>query len=108
MTTHPDPARADEPTDATPEDRHGGDERDLPRSAPMPDAEDAPRAEDLIPDEPPANAPMIGDPAKKTAIDAPVPAHGLSASPEQRAEGERAEELADRRERDDVEDRRDR
>jgi hypothetical protein len=61
----------------------------------MPDADDAPKADDLAPDAPSAEAPMVGDPDKKTAVEAPVPAHGEMASAEQLAEGEKAVDAAD-------------
>lgn len=67
------PTDADDPTELHVE---GG-------SAVLPDADDAPTAEDLRPEEPPAGAPAIGDPDKKAAIASPVPAHGEMASREQ-------------------------
>lgn len=71
------------------------DRTDRPNADAVPDAADAPRAEDLLPDEPPDEAPVTGDPNKKTAVESPIPSHGMSASSEQLAEGERAEDLAD-------------
>jgi hypothetical protein len=64
-------------------------------SAPLPDADEAPDAEDLVPKAPPSEAPMVGDPDKKPAVAAPVPAHGEMASAEQLAEGEKAVEASD-------------
>lgn len=61
----------------------------------LPDPEDAPRAEDLTPPEPPEGAPVAGDPDQKPAVKAPVPAHGEMASSDQLNEGERAVELAE-------------
>jgi hypothetical protein len=66
-------------------------------SAPLPDADEAPDAEDLVPEAPPAEAPMVGDPDKKPAVAAPVPAHGEMASAEQLAEGEKAVEASEDR-----------
>ena len=63
-------------------------------NAPMPDASEAPDAEDLAPEDPPEAAPSVGNPDKKPAVAAPVPAHGEMASHEQLAEGEAAVEVA--------------
>jgi hypothetical protein len=60
----------------------------------VPDADEAARAEDLAPEEPPTEAPAIGDPDKKPAVSPPVPAHGEMASREQLAEGDAAVEAA--------------
>ncbi|HRW39361.1 MAG TPA: hypothetical protein P5254_16810 [Aquihabitans sp.] len=60
----------------------------------LPDADEAPTAADLAPEEPPSDAPATGDPDKKPAVSPPVPAHGEVASYEQLAEGDRAVEAA--------------
>src|SRR3954470_21319842 len=61
----------------------------------LPDAADAARAEDLVPEDPPSESPADDALAgHKPAVDAPVPAHGEMASMEQLDEGERAVELA--------------
>lgn len=60
----------------------------------MPDADDAAGVADIVPDDPPADAPTIGDPDKKPAVAAPVPAHGEMASAEQLAEGAGAVDAA--------------
>jgi hypothetical protein len=49
----------------------------------VPDADDAATAADLAPEDPPADAPAIGDPDKKPSVSPPVPAHGEMASQEQ-------------------------
>ncbi|HWJ63042.1 MAG TPA: hypothetical protein VNS19_13825 [Acidimicrobiales bacterium] len=61
----------------------------------VPDAGDAARARDLLPEDPPADAPATGDPDKKPAVSPPVPAHGEMASQEQLREGAIAAEAAD-------------
>lgn len=61
----------------------------------VPDADDAPTSEDLVPEEPPGDAPAVGDPNKKTAVEPPVPAHGEMASQEQIREAVIAAEEAD-------------
>jgi len=64
----------------------------------MPDAAEAPAARDLVPEHPPDDA-LTGEPtARKTAVKAPIPAHGEVASAEQLAGGERATEESDRSE----------
>src|SRR3954469_25904497 len=66
-----------------------------PSDPELPDAADAARAEDLVPEDPPADAPTDRKLADhKPAVDAPVPAHGEMASMEQLDEGERAVEMA--------------
>src|SRR3954462_1106012 len=60
----------------------------------LPDPDEAPSAEDLVPAEPPAGATSGAPTRKKPAVGAPVPAHGEMASQEQLDEGERAVELA--------------
>lgn len=62
----------------------------------LPDAEDAPTSDDLVPEDPPADAPVTGDADQKTAVGPPVPAHGEMASREQIREAALAEEEADR------------
>src|SRR3954452_16846138 len=66
----------------------------MPQNPDLPDAQDAPRADDLTPDDPPEDAPTGAPTDKKPAVEAPVPAHGEMASAEQLAEGERAVEAA--------------
>lgn len=61
----------------------------------VPDAEDAPTRDDLAPEDPPEEAPATGDPDKKTAVSAPIPAHGEMASAEQLKEATAAAEEAD-------------
>ncbi len=56
----------------------------------LPDADNAPRADDLVPGDPPAAAPMGPSTDKKPAVAAPVPAHGEMASQQQLDEGQRA------------------
>ena len=63
-------------------------------SAVVPDADDAARAEDLVPEEPSDAAPAIGDPNKKASVSPPVPAHGEMASQEQIREAVLAAEEA--------------
>jgi hypothetical protein len=58
----------------------------------VPDADEAASVADLAPEDPPADAPATGDPDKKPAVAAPVPAHGEMASQEQLDEGEAAVE----------------
>lgn len=60
----------------------------------VPDAEDLPTHEDLAPEDPSEAAPAIGDPDKKPAVPAPVPAHGEMASREQLREAVLAAEEA--------------
>lgn len=61
----------------------------------VPDEQDLPTHEDLAPEEPSAAAPATGDPEKKSAVPAPVPAHGEMASREQIREAVLAQEEAD-------------
>lgn len=61
----------------------------------VPDAEDAPTKDELMPEDPPEDAPATGDPDKKAAVPAPVPAHGEVASREQIREAALAAEEAD-------------
>jgi NADH-quinone oxidoreductase subunit C len=58
------------------------------------DAE-APAAEQLVPEAPPADAPTTGDADRKPAVEAPAPTHGESASAEQLEEGEVAEKVSE-------------
>ena len=58
--------------------------------AAVPDAEDAPKAKDIAPPEPPADAPVTAGTDEAPAVDAPVPSHGEVASAQQLAEGEKA------------------
>jgi len=80
VTTEPDEQRSIETED--------GD-------AVVPDAEDAPKAEELLPEEPADDAPAAGDPDKKPAVAPPVPAHGESASADQIREATEAAEIAE-------------
>ena len=61
----------------------------------VPDADDAARARDLLPEDPPADAPVTGDPDKKPAVASPVPAHGEMASQEQLREAAIAAEASE-------------
>ena len=61
----------------------------------LPDSEDAATADDLVPEDPPGDTPVRADRRTKTAVKAPVNAHGEMASAEQLAEGERAVDAAD-------------
>jgi hypothetical protein len=61
---------------------------------PMPDADDALTADDLLPEDPPADAPTADPTDRKPAVKPPVPTHGEMASREQLEEGERAVDLA--------------
>lgn len=61
----------------------------------LPDAEDAPTSDDLVPEDPPADAPVTGGADQKTAVGPPVPAHGEMASQEQIREAALAEDEAD-------------
>jgi hypothetical protein len=60
----------------------------------VPDADDAASVEDLVPEDPPADAPATGNPDKKPSVAPPVPAHGEMASQEQLDEGDAAVEEA--------------
>jgi short-subunit dehydrogenase len=80
-------AMADDTSSDTDLHVEGGD-------AVVPDAEDAATKDELVPDAPPAEAPAIGDPDKKAAVAAPVPAHGEMASKEQMREAVLAAEEA--------------
>src|SRR5437588_8856284 len=60
----------------------------------IPDADHAATKDDLVPADPPADAPIGAPTDKKPAVAAPIPAHGEMASAEQLAEGERAVEDA--------------
>jgi hypothetical protein len=60
----------------------------------VPDAEDAPTKDDLVPEDPPSDAPAIGDADKKPSVGPPVPAHGEMASHEQIREAVLAAEEA--------------
>jgi hypothetical protein len=62
--------------------------------ASVPDSDDAADVDDLLPEDPPTDAPATGDPNKKPAVAAPVPAHGEMASQEQLDEGDEAVERA--------------
>jgi hypothetical protein len=62
--------------------------------AAVPDAEDAATSDDLLPEDPPADAPATGDPDKKPSVRPPVPAHGEMASQEQIREAVEAAEEA--------------
>ena len=66
----------------------------------LPDPDDAPSAEDLVPADPPGDAPTGDDIGRKPAVAAPVPAHGEMASAEQLDEGARAVEMAGGRDMD--------
>lgn len=61
----------------------------------LPDADEAPESDELKPGDPPAGAPAEGDPAKKSAVAPPVPAHGEMASPEQIREAAQSAEEED-------------
>lgn len=67
---------------------------DGPASVALPDADQAATAADLAPADAPAEAPAVGDPDKKPAVAAPVPAHGEVASMDQLQEGDTAVEEA--------------
>lgn len=56
------------------------------------DEGDLPDRDDLLPDDPPADAPETGDRGSRSAIAAPVPAHGEMASREQMREAAAAAE----------------
>lgn len=81
--------------------------RATPNADAVPDADHASRAEDLLPEPPPENAPATGDPDKKSALGAPVPAHGALASTEQLDEGGEAEALEEQEDPSGTEARRD-
>ena len=85
-------------SDETGEDHSADEIRDVEvvdGDAVVPDAEEAPDREDLKPADPPAAAPVEGDPDKKSAVAPPVPAHGEMASPELIREAARAAEEED-------------
>lgn len=75
-----------------------GDDRDDPTELHVEggsarvDEDDLPDADDLRPDDPPADAPTRGDRDARSAISAPVPAHGEMASGEQLDEATTAAE----------------
>jgi hypothetical protein len=77
----------DDPDQQAPIDIEGG-------SAVVPDADEAATKDDLVPEEPSAGAPAIGDPDKKPSVRPPVPAHGEMASQEQIREAVLAAEEA--------------
>jgi NADH-quinone oxidoreductase subunit C len=79
---------------ATPEAVAEADTGEGPASVELPDAGDAATAADLAPSEPTGDAPAVGDPDKKPAVGAPVPAHGEVASMDQLQEGDTAVEEA--------------
>ncbi len=93
-----------EPTDAEPSNRAQPNADQPTRdivvergNAVVPDSEDAPRKDDLLPEDPPDAMPAEGDPDKKSAVAPPVPAHGEMASREQIQEAARAAEEEDER-----------
>jgi hypothetical protein len=97
MPGEDEPAEGAAASDATPATTEAVAEADVgtgPASVTLPDAGEAATAADLAPAEPPAAAPAIGDPDKKPAVPAPVPAHGEVASMGQLQEAEEAVEAA--------------
>lgn len=61
----------------------------------VPDSADAPRKDDLVPEDPPDALPAEGDPDATSAVAPPIPAHGEMASPELIREATRAAEEED-------------